>query len=800
VAAGVLGALGLAGWVFGIPALTTLHGRPPMMPSTGMALLIAAAGVALRRRRGGSIRKISVVVSGACILTLGALTLGEYALNADLGVDLEIRSMGSLPHPGRPSPLTSLAFVLLGSGLVLFDVRPRGRVWPTEWLALGAAFVGYVSLVAHAYGAQEIYRFGSPVVGVAFGTAFGLVFLALGVLLLGDHRSMVATLLLSSSPGGMLLRWLGLAAVLISPLLGFMALALVSGTMLRDMPLTLAIFTTATVPLVLVLGAILAARLDRAQRALEESRNRERSLFEQSADGIFIADLDGRYTDVNQAGCAMLGRSRDEILGKDIVDLIPAEDVPRLQAVKDALLRGGVDVREWRIRRKDGTYMPVEVSTKILPDGRWEGLVRDISERIRAESEQHFLTTVGETLASSLNVEEIVCEVADLALTFICDCCIVDLSDTNGHTCWRRARTSVLEKRACVERLERIAADDLTLDVQRRTPVLIACVCDETLRSMARSEESLDLLRRIEPHCLMIVPLVRGDRLLGTVLLSRFTERRYEPRDLRLAVELARRASSAIENALLYRAAQDAVRARDKVLGIVAHDLRNPLSAAQAGTTLLLRAPLGTDRAELARRLGEIIRSSLERANHLIEDLLDVRKTEEGRLAVQRTALTVGSLIRDAIDAHAPIAAEASISLVAGPAPGVVAVHADGRRIEQVFANLIGNAIKFTPPGGVIRVTAMQQEAEVCFSITDSGVGIPPEKLQHVFDRFWQVAEADQRGAGLGLAIAKAIVEAHNGRIWAESIEGQGSTFFFTLPIAGTDVARASEGERSFLA
>jgi signal transduction histidine kinase len=166
----------------------------------------------------------------------------------------------------------------------------------------------------------------------------------------------------------------------------------------------------------------------------------------------------------------------------------------------------------------------------------------------------------------------------------------------------------------------------------------------------------------------------------------------------------------------------------------------------------------------------------------LIQDLLDVARIQAGGLAVEPIPVDVKSLLNEAAESATPLASAAQLTVVCNAPETSVAVASDRERVLQVFANLIGNAIKFTPKGGQIRILACQENDVVRFTIADSGPGIPPEHLDHVFDRYWQAKSTAKLGAGLGLSIAKGIVEAHGGRIWVESPPGSGAEFNFTLP------------------
>jgi signal transduction histidine kinase len=167
-----------------------------------------------------------------------------------------------------------------------------------------------------------------------------------------------------------------------------------------------------------------------------------------------------------------------------------------------------------------------------------------------------------------------------------------------------------------------------------------------------------------------------------------------------------------------------------------------------------------------------------------IQDLLEIARIEAGQLTITRAQLSARELIVEAVDLQRPLASSASLELRVELDREVPEVWGDRDRLLQVFENLIGNAIKFTKAGGRIRVGAAPSDHEVVFWVADTGGGIAPESLPHIFDRFWQATSAARQGAGLGLPITKGIVEAHGGRIWVESTEGQGATFSFTIPQA----------------
>jgi signal transduction histidine kinase len=235
-----------------------------------------------------------------------------------------------------------------------------------------------------------------------------------------------------------------------------------------------------------------------------------------------------------------------------------------------------------------------------------------------------------------------------------------------------------------------------------------------------------------------------------------------------------------MENVRLVGEAQEALRAREDLLAIVSHDLRNPLGVVLASTALLLKSNLPPDKQDRARRQVEAIQRAGNRMNRLIRDLLDFASIQAGRLSVSKHPQDVAAMVNEVLDVTEPLAATKSHRLVADVAPEL-AIKCDHDRVIQLFSNLVGNAVKFTQDGGTITVRAMPDNGIVRFSVVDTGPGIPADELPYVFDRYYQAQRRNRDGIGLGLSIARGIVEAHGGRIWAESEEGKGSTFSFTL-------------------
>jgi signal transduction histidine kinase len=230
--------------------------------------------------------------------------------------------------------------------------------------------------------------------------------------------------------------------------------------------------------------------------------------------------------------------------------------------------------------------------------------------------------------------------------------------------------------------------------------------------------------------------------------------------------------------------AEAAVATREELLAIVSHDLRNPLHIIVNNAAILRRSNIDGKEGERVQKSAQAIIRATERMNRLVADLLDLAQIHAGKLAVELTRQDAEELIREAIEMSRPLAADMDLKLDGSVSAGLQ-VYCDRVRVLQIFSNLVGNALKFTPKGGSIVIEAKDAgPGEALFLVRDTGSGIPPEELPHIFDRFWQAKRKDREGIGLGLSIVKGLVEAHGGRLWAESKLGIGTTVFFTLLVA----------------
>lgn len=238
---------------------------------------------------------------------------------------------------------------------------------------------------------------------------------------------------------------------------------------------------------------------------------------------------------------------------------------------------------------------------------------------------------------------------------------------------------------------------------------------------------------------------------------------------------------------------EKAVRTRDEVLAVASHDLKNPLSGIRLNTSLLNKMDWSLQNEPKFRSGLDRIRRFTDQMERMIQDILDVNKIELGHFGVETKPVDALDLARDAIEDFGESARAKDIQLEFHREKEPLWVQADRGQAQRVLSNLLGNAIKFTQKGGKVVLTVTHDEKFAKFEVSDTGPGISPDLLPHVFNRYWQAKETARKGTGLGLAIAKGIVEAHGGRIWVESVVGQGSRFSFTFPIAQGLVAPVSQ-------
>lgn len=405
---------------------------------------------------------------------------------------------------------------------------------------------------------------------------------------------------------------------------------------------------------------------------------------------------------------------------------------------------------------------------------------------------ERFLADAGHQLARSIDWQETLSQVVRLAVPFMGDWALVVVVGPDGKPRSVAAEAADPVRAAAARELlqsypiDPHAGHGVGRILRTGEPELIrelATTDDFVDRDAAESSPvRRDILRRLGMRSYLGVPLSVGDRVLGAFAFGVAQgPRRYGPEDLVVAQALAQRCALAIENARLYREAQEATRVREEVLAIVSHDLKTPLGALLMGAQMVARlAPPGAPGDDL-RKASATVRRTAERMGRLIHDLVDVASMDAGRLSLHPAEHDASTIAREAVDALQALATDRGVTL-ALDAPEPVPLRCDRDRLLQVLTNLIGNALQVTPAGGHVGLATRRDVGEAVFTVSDDGPGIPEEDLPHLFQRWYRGRRARYPGSGLGLAIARTIVEGHGGRIWAQSEEGKGSSFSFAIP------------------
>ena len=545
------------------------------------------------------------------------------------------------------------------------------------------------------------------------------------------------------------------------------------------------------------------------------------AIVDSSDDAIISKDLDGVVTSWNRAAERMFGWTSAEMVGQSIRKIIPKERLHEEDNVLASIRRGvQVDHFETERVRKDGG--PVHISLTVSPirdaTGRVVGaskIARDISETRRARQQLEraskrdaFLAEATAALASSLDFHKTLKIVASIAVPDIADWCAIDLLNEDG-TCTRVALAHVNAEKVKLAEMVRDRYEDPAAPtspqsvIRTRKPVLLTSVTDDILAQSAKGDaERLDLTRGLGIVSIMIVPMVSHDRVLGALTLATGESgKHYTEEDLPLAEEIAARTALSIENAQAYQQLETANRLKEEFLATLSHELRTPLNAVTGYARMLKSGAISKEKTPHALDVVDRNAASL---TQIVEDVLDVSRIISGKSRLEVEPLDLEKLLRNAVASVTPAIDAKNLQLKTAFDSNVGQVLADPDRLQQVVWNLLTNAVKFTPRAGRIDVRLERVDSHADIVVSDSGIGIRPDFLPHIFERFRQAEAGPTRrhgGLGLGLAIARHLVEMHGGAITAMSEgEGKGAAFRVTLPLmlSATDAqVRARPGDHA---
>lgn len=516
-------------------------------------------------------------------------------------------------------------------------------------------------------------------------------------------------------------------------------------------------------------------------------------------DAILSADRAGKILISNDAAEETFGYRAPELAGTPATALAESEDVGRAGELLDRAARGeavhGVRIAS---RRRDGSGFPGEWTVASIPDERGETLgfvviVRNVERQSRLEEAQDFLQELSRSLAETLDYQETLVLVAELSVPYLADWCILDVVE--GDEDLRRVATAHADPSllgVLRELQERFPPGPQSGHPGREAfrtarSLLLPDLTEAVLAERTVDHEHRELLSRLGSRSLIAVPLIARNRVIGSATFVRgHSGRTFGAADVLLAEDVGRRAALAVSNARLYREAQQALADREELTAIVSHDLRNPLNAAVVAAAVLEQDL----EPEKRRNQARVLQRSLQRMAGLLDDLIELSRIDTGRLVIEREPMAVDPLLQEACEEFQGLAAEQGSTIVCPETHGLPDIQGDRHRLLQVLGNLLGNALKFSPPGEAVELLADAAEGEVRISVRDRGPGLDPDERSQAFERFWQGRRGDRQGLGLGLAIARGLVEAHGGRIWIESTPGAGATFHFTVPAVKPSGAR----------
>jgi PAS domain S-box-containing protein len=556
-----------------------------------------------------------------------------------------------------------------------------------------------------------------------------------------------------------------------------------------------------------VAGVVLVFRdVTQARRAME-TQTCLAAIIESSEDAIIGKDLNGIVTSWNRGAERLYGYTAEEMIGRPLAILSAPEYPDEMPAIMERLKRGELVEHFETVRvRKDGARLNVALT--ISPIRNAEGVIvgaskiaRDITARVRNEASLRFLAEASKRLAALLDVPSTLQKVASLAVPYFADWCAVDLIEPDGSV--RRvadAHADPSRESRARELYERYSAE-------RNAPVgfwhvlhsgqseLLEDVTDPSLAGSVRDEATRQLARELGLRSYIGVPLVVRGTVQGVInFVAAESRRTFGEVDLRLAEDLAYRASIAIENARLYADLCQADQRKDEWIAMLAHELRNPLAPIR-NALHIMKMPGADGRViDNARQLME---RQVQYMVRLVDDLLDVSRIMRGKIDLRRESVSLANIITRAVEIAQPMVDAQGQELIVSTPPEPLVLNADPTRLAQIVSNLLHNAAKFSTRKGRIWLTVERDTDEVAIRVRDEGAGIRPELLPHIFDLFVQgdrSLERTQGGLGIGLTVVRRLVALHGGTISARS-EGPGKGSEFVVNLPGVEQGRQPPAE-----
>jgi PAS domain S-box-containing protein len=536
-----------------------------------------------------------------------------------------------------------------------------------------------------------------------------------------------------------------------------------------------------------------------AQAALRQTEARKSAILDTALDSIITIDHEGKVVEFNPAAERTFGYRRTDVLGRQMAELIVPPNLrdKHYRGLAHYFATGEGPVLDKRIEmpalRSDGTKFPVELAiTRISAEGPplFTAYLRDITENKRAEQASRFLEDASKSLAALVDYESTMQKVARLAVPYFADWCAVDMVEPDGSL-----------RRVAVAHVD-LSKVELTKELNRSYPPdpdapqgvphilrtgkseLISEITDARLVEIVKNEELLRIMRELGLKSYLGVPLQARGKTVGAItFVAAESGRRFDAVDLAVAEELAHRAGIAMENARLYSEVREADRRKDEFLAMLAHELRNPLAPIR-NALHIMKQP--TADGAVVDRVREIMERQVQHMTRMVDDLLDVSRITRGKIELRREVVDLSSMVERTMEATRPLIEDRHQQLTVDLPPQPVRLEADPTRLEQVLANLLNNAAKYTHHEGRLWLSARLEGSELVLRVKDTGVGIAPDMLPRIFEPFVQsnrVLHHAQGGLGIGLTLVRRLVEMHGGTVTAHSEgPGQGSEFIVRLP------------------
>jgi PAS domain S-box-containing protein len=574
---------------------------------------------------------------------------------------------------------------------------------------------------------------------------------------------------------------------------------------------------------ILFLAAFIIMRIERSlQLSIDKQIRRTQAMVAGMADGVMLVEADGRTAFINPAGERLLGtqdvgvRVEEQPRHYGLYDanrrLLEPSDIPAARA-----LATGREVRDQEVRIERGNRPPIMVQMSAVPvkeDRRITGAIvtfRDITERLRLEEEMQLqaeraqtLADAGAFFASNIDLEWVTKAIAERVGEVLGDWAAVILRSADGPG----LQVAAIHHRD-------IASLGLAWAFVYRQPLIVG----EGMFGQAIATGVPSLVTNFETagseiahpsyrygqnlSSLLVLPLrIRGSFGGALVIAANTPERQMTEQKLPLAELLAERAALAIENAQLYieqvearEKVEDLSRLKDEFLSIASHELRTPVTSIK-GYTQLAKAMIQENDQGTSQEYLDIALDQIDRMSRLILELLDVSRIETGRLEIRKEEIDWQKFLTAVIDRYRTSVRERRFDLDINGAD--VIVDGDRDRLEQVLGNLIENAIKYSSQSAAVEISSRREDGSVITSVRDHGIGIPPDEITQVFERFHrgrQVSSRNYGGLGLGLYITRQIVERHDGSIWVESAEGDGTVFHVRLPLSSETTSSANSSD-----